>query len=97
MRVLQVTSAHSRDDIRIYQKISRSLNLNFRVSLLVADGLNDEITTEGIKIFSIRKPKSRLFRFKSALRSFRSYSKCVCQTRVIISEHAELLFKESQS
>lgn len=56
MRVLQVTSAHSRDDIRIYQKISRSLNLNFRVSLLVADGLNDEITTEGIKIYSIRKP-----------------------------------------
>jgi glycosyltransferase involved in cell wall biosynthesis len=60
--VVHVTSAHSRDDVRIFLKECRSLaRMGHNVTLLVADGLGpQEIDT--IKIVDVGSSKSRLSR-----------------------------------
>ena len=61
MRIIKVchfTSVHPRSDTRIFFKECKSLaDSGFDVSLVVADGLEDE-TVGGIKIYNVRKAKS---------------------------------------
>ena len=58
MRVCHLTSAHSRYDIRIFQKECISLARNgFDVSLIVCDGKENE-TVEAVKIYSVDKKRT---------------------------------------
>lgn len=57
-RVCHLTSAHKRDDIRIFHKECKSLQNIYDISLVVADGLGDNIV-DGIKIYDVGKPSSR--------------------------------------
>ena len=53
MKVAQLTSAHPRNDTRIFIKICSSLVANgYSCSLVVADGLGDEVR-EGVYIFDV--------------------------------------------
>ena len=63
IRIAHLTSAHKRYDVRIYVKECVSLYKNgYDVSLIVADGLGDEII-DGIKIFDVGASKNRKERF----------------------------------
>ncbi len=64
-KICHISSAHPRFDNRIFYKECISLYKNgFDVSLLVADGLGDEIKS-GIKIFDAGKTSNRIARFTS--------------------------------
>jgi glycosyltransferase involved in cell wall biosynthesis len=64
--IAHLTSAHFRDDIRIFSKMCRSLaSYDFRVSLVVANGLADEVRGD-VQIYDVGAPKSRLDRIKNA-------------------------------
>lgn len=67
IKVCQVTSVHNRYDVRIFQKISKSLaNNGYDVSLLCIDQKPDEII-DGIKIISVKKAfKNRVDRILSS-------------------------------
>lgn len=58
LNVCHLTSAHPRYDIRIFRKECRTLAKHHKVSLVVADGLGDEVI-EDISIYDIGKPKGR--------------------------------------
>lgn len=59
MRVVHLTSVHSRYDVRIFVKECRSLAAaGFAVTLIVADGMEEEIC-DGVHIVSARKPVGR--------------------------------------
>jgi len=59
MRVVHLTSAHPRDDIRIFQKECKSLiKFGYEVILIVADGLADAIV-DGVRILDVGRPKNR--------------------------------------
>lgn len=61
-RICHITTVHTRYDVRIFHKECKSLSKNYEVSLIVADGLNNEIK-DSINIFDIGlKQKSRLKR-----------------------------------
>jgi len=61
-KICHITSAHSRYDIRIYMKMCNTLSLHgCNVSLIVADGLADEIS-DGIKIYGVEKKRRRIDR-----------------------------------
>lgn len=63
MKILHVSTAHPRDDIRIYHKMVKHLKLEgFNVSLLVADGLKDECV-DNIDIHDVGKASNRFGRF----------------------------------
>lgn len=65
-RVAHLTSAHPRDDIRIFLKECVSLaKHNFKVSLVVADGKGDEIVNT-INIYDVGSSKGRLDRMRHA-------------------------------
>lgn len=73
--VVHLTSAHPRYDVRIYVKMCRSLTQEHNVSLVVADGLNDEIK-EGVSIFDVGAKKvERLSRMTSTVKKV--YKKAV--------------------
>nr|WP_139271743.1 glycosyltransferase [Pseudomonas sp. NFACC04-2] len=62
MKVVHLTSVHSRYDIRIFQKECRTLaSAGYDVTLIVADGKGDE-KLSGIQILDVGKPKGRLQR-----------------------------------
>ena len=61
--ILQVTTAHSRYDVRIFKKISLSLSKYFKTELLVVDSIPNERINKNLSIFSIRQTNSRLRRF----------------------------------
>ena len=76
IKVCHITSVHPRYDTRVYHKELKSLaNAGYEVVLITADGLGDEVTSAGIKIFDVGKPDSRKTRllktrrlvYKSAL------------------------------
>ncbi|MBP9743053.1 MAG: glycosyltransferase family 4 protein [Burkholderiales bacterium] len=59
VKVCHITSAHARNDIRIFVKECVTLsNAGYDVSLVVADDLPDEVK-HGVKIYSVGKPLSR--------------------------------------
>lgn len=61
--VVHLTSAHSRYDIRIFRKQCRSLaRAGFLVTLVVADGMGDELTDDGIAIYDVGKMQGRINR-----------------------------------
>lgn len=62
MLICHITSAHRRDDIRIFQKECKGLQkAGYIVNLLVSDGLGNEITNN-ITITDIGRPKNRIHR-----------------------------------
>ena len=66
MKVAHLTSAHPRSDIRIFCKMCRSLSVsNYKVSLVVADGLADELR-DGVQIYDVGASKGRFDRIKNA-------------------------------
>ncbi|KRI01752.1 glycosyltransferase family 4 protein [Curvibacter sp. PAE-UM] len=71
-RVVHLTSAHPRDDIRIFLKECRSLARHgHEVTLVVADGLGDEVR-EGVAILDAGSSRGRLSRmFKTTQRVYR--------------------------
>jgi glycosyltransferase involved in cell wall biosynthesis len=59
MRVAHLTSAHPRDDIRIFHKECRSLaGTGHEVTLVVADGLGDS-TRDGVRIVDVGRSRGR--------------------------------------
>lgn len=75
IKVVHMTSAHPRYDIRIFFKECRSLaNSGYIVSLVVADGLPDE-EKEGVDIVAVTKSDSRLSRMLRTSR--RVYKKAI--------------------
>lgn len=63
MRICHITTAHPRNDIRIFHKECKTLVKHYPdFHLIVADGLGDEIT-DGINIHDIGKSKGRTERF----------------------------------
>ncbi len=66
MKVAHLTSVHPRGDTRIFLKMCRSLgSSHFNVSLVVADGLADEMR-DGVQIHDVGASKGRIDRIKNA-------------------------------
>jgi glycosyltransferase involved in cell wall biosynthesis len=64
IKIAHLTSPHSRNDTRIFIKECSSLaNVGYDVSLVVADGMADELK-KGVKIFGVKKYSKRLDRMK---------------------------------
>ncbi len=62
-KICHLTSVHKRNDVRIFEKECKSLSYaGFKVSLIVADGLGDEIC-DNINIHDVGKQKNRFQRF----------------------------------
>ena len=63
LKIIHLTSAHSRYDTRIFVKMFSSLaNQGHDVSLIVADGKGDEIKS-GVKILDVGLVTNRFYRF----------------------------------
>lgn len=61
-KVTHMTSAHNRDDVRIYHKECRSLQkAGYSVSIIVADGLGDA-DADGIAVYDVGRLSGRLNR-----------------------------------
>jgi hypothetical protein len=68
MRIAHLTSAHPRDDIRIFLKECRSLAVRgHEVVLVVADGFGDEFR-DGVMIADVGRSKGRLDRMVNTTR-----------------------------
>lgn len=68
MRIAHLTSAHPRDDVRIFLKECQSLSrLGHVVTLVVADGFGDEVRS-GVTIVDVGKSGGRLGRMLGATR-----------------------------
>lgn len=68
MKIAHLTSAHPRDDVRIFLKECQSLHRQgHEVTLVVADGLGDEARA-GIVIIDVGRPSGRLDRMLGATR-----------------------------
>lgn len=65
MHVCHLTSAHPRDDIRIFLKQCRTLAAHYTTTLIVADGLGSA-TVQGVEVMDVGRPIGRLARFKFA-------------------------------
>lgn len=66
MRVTHLTSAHPRDDIRIFAKECASLSRHgYTVNLVVADGKGDEVRT-GVAVHDVGASRGRLDRIRHA-------------------------------
>lgn len=72
MKVVHLTSAHSRFDTRIFRKMCNSLvEAGYSVSQVVADGEGNEISESGVSIIDVGRPSGRLDRMLSATRKVR--------------------------
>lgn len=75
LKVAHLTSAHPRNDIRIFLKQCQSLaNFGYQVNLIVADGKGDEVVKK-INIFDVGAPSNRLNRMFNAPK--RVYKKAI--------------------
>jgi glycosyltransferase involved in cell wall biosynthesis len=75
VRVVHLTAAHPRDDIRVFLKECRGLALRgYEVTLVVADGRGDE-THDCVAIVDVGRPIGRLDRMFNATR--RAYRKAL--------------------
>jgi hypothetical protein len=73
-KIAHLTSAHPRDDIRIFHKECVSLSKNYDVSLVVADG-KGYATVKGVRVLDVGKSNGRLHRMLIATR--RVYKKAL--------------------
>lgn len=70
-RIIHLTSAHPRSDIRIYEKMCRSLaSLGLDVHLIVADGLGST-SCDGVEVHDVGKPRSRVHRMVQTTRQLK--------------------------
>lgn len=76
MHVCHLTSAHPRDDIRIFLKQCRTLAAHYSTSLVVADGLGSK-TVQGVRVIDVGRPEGRMARFKLAQRKVFEAAKAV--------------------
>lgn len=68
MKIAHLTSAHPRDDIRIYRKMCCSLATKYQVSLVVADGKGNEKTEQNVSIVDVGKLTGRLARMTKTVK-----------------------------
>lgn len=84
-RVAHLTSAHPRDDIRVFLKECRSLARHgHEVALVVADGRGDEVS-DGVAIVDVGRSRGRLDRMFQATR--RVYRKAVAMDADVYHLH----------
>jgi len=62
MKIVHLSSAHPRYDIRIYGKICNSIVGSYNTALVVADNKGNEITDTGIHIYDVGYSRGRLNR-----------------------------------
>ena len=94
LNICHLTTAHDRYDIRVFIKECRSLTTEgHKVSLIVADGLGDE-KKDGVKIYDVGKPKSRINRILFFTRKVRKKALSVDST-IYHFHDPELLFTGS--
>lgn len=67
-----LTSMHSPEDGRIFQKESKSLSKKFDVSLIAPGDTFSKRSLDGISVITVKKPKSRLFHIITLLRLFQA-------------------------
>ncbi|MGE0503337.1 MAG: glycosyltransferase family 4 protein [Rhizobiaceae bacterium] len=68
MHVAHLTSAHHRDDVRIFHKMCRSLTrAGHDVRLIVADGRGQD-AVDGVRITDVGRPSGRLWRMMATTR-----------------------------
>ena len=68
MNIAHLTSAHPRDDIRIYRKMCCSLATRYQVSLVVADGKGNETTDTGVKVVDVGRLTGRIARMTKTVK-----------------------------
>jgi len=69
VKIVHLTSAHPRYDIRIYTKMCCSLVVNnFDVRLIVADGYGNNTTDSGVKIYDVGATQGRFNRMVKSTR-----------------------------
>lgn len=61
MRIVHMTSAHHRDDVRIFKKMCASLSKRHAVTLIVADGLGGEVDSP-VEIVDVGREAGRALR-----------------------------------
>ncbi|WP_415883478.1 glycosyltransferase family 4 protein [Neptuniibacter sp. QD34_54] len=84
-KICHLTSVHTRFDTRIFSKECSSLvSFGYDVSLLVADGLGNEIA-QGVSIYDVGKSSSRLKRMLFATN--RIYKKAIVQDADVYHIH----------
>jgi hypothetical protein len=69
-KIVNITSAHSRHDTRIYNKICKSLSKYYSVTLICADG-KGSVLDKKISIIDLGSFKNRTVRFLSFLKIFK--------------------------
>ena len=69
-KIVNITSAHSRHDTRIYHKICKSLSKYYSVTLICADG-KGSVLDKKISIIDLGSFKNRTVRFLSFLKIFK--------------------------
>ena len=69
-KIVNITSAHSRDDGRIFSKICKSLSRNYSVTLICADG-KGSVLKEKIFIIDLGVFRNRFFRFISFFKFYK--------------------------
>lgn len=63
IKICHLTSAHNRDDVRIFKKECQSITkAGYNTNLIVADGLGNDVV-QGVNIFDVGKLRGRLNRF----------------------------------
>src|SRR5262249_17527991 len=68
MKIVHLTSAHPRNDIRIFLKQCRSLvSGGYNVALIVADGLGNEVRDD-VQIIDVGRPRGRIDRMLNTTR-----------------------------
>ena len=85
LKIIHLTSAHSRNDTRIFIKMCSSLaNQGHDISLIVADGQGDEIKS-GVKIFDVGVAKNRFYRI--FFNTLKIYNKAIKQNVEVYHFH----------
>ncbi|MBY6063710.1 glycosyltransferase family 4 protein [Pseudidiomarina sediminum] len=92
LKVVHVTSAHNRDDIRVFDKQCKGLSLaGLNVTLVVFDGLGDAVA-DGVTIVDLGLVRSRLMRFLICpLKAYRYLSKNIDDKTIIQFHDPEML------
>lgn len=84
LKIMHLTSVHTRYDIRIFKKMLSSLSKHFQSYLVVADGLGNE-TVNNIQITDVGKSSGRLNRMTKTVNAI--YDKAVALDACIYHMH----------